>query len=265
MEQSTFKNKKGIYGIVNKENNFIYIGQTKQKFNKRYWHHQWKLRNNLHDNTHLQNAWNLYGKDSFYFFVIESIKDNEQLNNLEKTYIKLYRDENRCYNIQDGGQCSTSYIRTEEQKRSIGEKNKINMLGRQHSEETKKKMSDIHKRNRYNEHNYVITDEQALLVKQSLIQGVKPKTISTELDIPYKIVNNILSGDTWNRVYVDGWTEFQNNRKKTTRFTYEDCLEVYNLYMEGKHTQQEIAEIYGKTRGTIINAINKIRENINIR
>lgn len=260
MEQNIYKSKKGIYGIINNMNGFIYVGQTKQRFNKRYWHHQWKLRDGTHDNIHLQNAWSLYGEENFEFFIIECIDDNDILNDREEYYIKRYREKECCYNIQDGGQNSTGYIRTEKQKKSIGEKNRIHMLGRKHSEETKIKMSEAHKNNRYNEDNYIITDEQALLVKQSLIQGVKSKEISIELNIPYRIINNILSNDTWSRVYVDGWTEFQANRKKTTRFTHEDCLEVYNLYMEGNHTQQEIAEMYGKTRHSIANAIKKIRE-----
>ena len=39
----------GIYKITNILNNKVYIGQTRQPFKKRFWHHSWKLKNNTHD------------------------------------------------------------------------------------------------------------------------------------------------------------------------------------------------------------------------
>ena len=44
VEESKFKKEIGIYKIVNLANGKVYIGQTGQNFQRRYWHHQWKLR-----------------------------------------------------------------------------------------------------------------------------------------------------------------------------------------------------------------------------
>lgn len=258
-EQQEFKDKKGIYAIINCANDFIYIGQTRQKFNKRYWHHRWKLRDNSHDNPHLQNAWNVYGESSFEFIVIECIENNEELNSIEEGYIEYFKELDCCYNISDDNQPFSSYVRTEEHKRSIGEKNRINMLGRKHSEITKKRMSDAHKGKHYNEINYKITKAQAFTIKKSLINGIEATDIAEELGISYKIVNNILSNDSWSRVYVDGWEDFKSNRAIRKRLSDEECVEIYNLYQTGSHTQQEIANIYNKSRHTIANAIKKIK------
>lgn len=141
LKENEFKNNKGIYIITNKINDKVYIGQTRQRFIKRYWHHLWKLKDNSHDNIHLQNSFNLYGEDSFIFEVLESVEDNDKLNEVEVKYISYYRELDRCYNIQSGGQVVLNYERTLEQRKSIGEKNRIHMTGRTHTEETKLKMS----------------------------------------------------------------------------------------------------------------------------
>lgn len=254
------KDDSGIYLIINTINNFVYVGQTKQKFKKRYWHHCWKLNDNSHDNIHLQCAWNKYGADAFQFVIKESVDDFEKLNELEEKYISMYREQGKCYNIQDGGQKTGGYERTDEWKKVVGEKNRQHMLGRKHSEETKRKMSESHKGNHYNKDNYILNEELAYEVKTRLMKGEKPSLIANDLNIPYKTVNGILSNNTWECVHIDGWDEFRNNRKTWSRFSYEDCVEVYELYISGKYTQQELADMYGKTRHSIANAIKKVEK-----
>lgn len=258
-EQHKFKDKKGIYGIVNNINNFVYIGQTRQRFNKRYWHHHWKLRGNSHDNIHLQNAWNLYGESNFTFFIVECVENNEELNVLEEKYIGEYRVLECCYNIQDGGQVYSYYTRTDEHRKSIGEKNRQHMLGRKHSNETKKKMSESHKGRHYNEENYKITEKQAFTIKKLLVDGVEAPIVAEELGISYKIINGILSNNSWSRVHVDGWDEFRNSRERKSRLTNDECLEIYKLYETGNYTQQELGIIYNKTRHSISNAIKRAK------
>lgn len=260
VNESENKNDKGIYAILNTANSFIYIGQTRQRFVKRFWHHQWKLRNGTHDNCHLQNAWNLYGEDSFEFFIVESVDDNNSLNHLEEKYIQFYRENNRCYNIQDGGQTIYRYNRTEEQRKSIGEKNRVNMTGRKHSEETKRKMSESRKGQHYNENSYSITQEQAFSIKTSLVNGMRPSDIAKNMHVSYKIVNNILSNNAWSRVTVEGWDIFRANRQKTFRLTTDECIEIYNLYLTKKYTQKELAIMRNKSRHTIANAIKRAKK-----
>jgi group I intron endonuclease len=108
------------------------------------------LNNDKHDNQHLQRAWNKYGQDNFEFIVIEDCSVDE-LSDREKYYIKLYKDMDLAYNIHDGGDEGYNLGKhlSEETKRKIGEKNRINGLGRKVSDETKDKMSKSHKGKKY--------------------------------------------------------------------------------------------------------------------
>lgn len=137
--------KIGIYGIRNLVNEKIYIGKTGMNFGDRWDSHRSLLNNGKHDNPHLQKAWDKYGQDNFEFIIIEDCGIDE-LSDREKYYIKLYKDMGLAYNIHDGGDEGYNLGKhlSEETKRKIGEKNKINGLGRKASDETKEKMSKSH-------------------------------------------------------------------------------------------------------------------------
>ena len=140
-------NRIGIYGIRNKINNKIYIGKTAMNFGDRRDNHYSLLNNGKHGNIHLQRAWNKYGSENFEFIIIHDLQENEDLNELEKKYIAQYKEMNLAYNISEGGEYAVGQHKplSEETKRKIGDKNRINMLGRKASEETKRKMSESHK------------------------------------------------------------------------------------------------------------------------
>lgn len=135
----------GIYGIRNLINGKIYVGKTGMNFGDRWDSHRSLLNNGKHDNPHLQKAWNKYGKDNFEFIVLEDCEIDE-LSDREKYYIKLYKDMGLAYNIHDGGDEGYNLGKhlSEETKQKIGEKNKINGIGRKASDETKLKMSKSH-------------------------------------------------------------------------------------------------------------------------
>lgn len=59
-----------IYTITNKINGKIYVGKTYNFFNRKS-QHKCALRENTHENRHLQRAWNTYGEDSFIFEILE--------------------------------------------------------------------------------------------------------------------------------------------------------------------------------------------------
>lgn len=248
INEDTMKDKHGIYMITNKTNKMVYIGQTMQRFQKRYWHHKWRLNDGSHDNQHLQNAWNLYGADAFEFTVVEVVEnyDNSGLDNLEIKYIKYYKERGCCYNISDGGCGIRGVERTSEWKRKIGEKNRINMLGKKHTEETKRKMSESRKGKHLHRSTDTLNGELAFDIKTRLMSGESPSNISRDLGITYNSVNGILSNNTWSHVHVDKWDEWRNARKTWTRLTPEDHKEIYRLYAEEGYTKYELAEVYGK-------------------
>lgn len=72
--------------------------------------------------------------------IIEILEDCSNINEKEIEYIKEYKDLGICYNISDGGDGGSNLGKhlSEETKRKIGDKNRINMTGRTASDETKK-------------------------------------------------------------------------------------------------------------------------------
>lgn len=141
----------GVYRITNIVNGKSYIGKTGMNFGDRWDNHKSLLRNNHHSNPYLQSAWNKYGESSFEFAVVESVNDSGLLNELEIQYIKQYKEAGLSYNIHDGGDGGLNLGKhlSDETKRKIGEKNRVNMTGRKLSEETRRRMSEAQKRRQY--------------------------------------------------------------------------------------------------------------------
>lgn len=95
----------GIYMIQNLVNGKIYIGQSGDIEEVRWRDHKRELRNNKHENTHLQRSWNKYGEDNFEFTIICEC-DESQLNTMEEYYIfeLMSYDDRVGYNKTYGGE-----------------------------------------------------------------------------------------------------------------------------------------------------------------
>lgn len=83
----------GIYRIRNLVNDKCYYGSSKE-IEKRWNRHKNELRNNKHNNSILQRAWNKYGSDNIIFEIVE-ICEEEELIDLEQQYL----NKNPAYNI----------------------------------------------------------------------------------------------------------------------------------------------------------------------
>ena len=145
----------GIYCIENIVNDKKYIGQSVDIIH-RFYEHKSDLNANKHYNTHLQNAWNKYGKDNFIFYVIEECVLN-MLDEREKYYIKLFGSNmlEFGYNKNSGGKgithelieklscAATKNIWTNERKKQLSEKmagENNPMYGKKHTEEAMTKI-----------------------------------------------------------------------------------------------------------------------------
>lgn len=93
--------KCGIYYIQNIITKQVYIGQSVD-IDRRKQKHIYDLRNNKHQNTHMQNSFNKYGEDNFEFGIIR-LCDKSQLDELEIAYMELYNAKKEGFNICDGG------------------------------------------------------------------------------------------------------------------------------------------------------------------
>lgn len=133
---NTFKNKCGIYAIVNLFNNKVYIGST-ISIRKRWTDHRSNLRNGYHKNQYLQNSWDKHGEVNFVMCVIELCdkKDLVSLSNREDYWINLLKSCSRGtgYNLKSAGEHP---LFGEETRRKI----RNAKLGTKHSEATKLKI-----------------------------------------------------------------------------------------------------------------------------
>ena len=106
-----------IYRITNQINKKVYIGQTKNKFNRRYPAGEWWI---YSKNKHLKDSAKKYGVDNFKLDIIDYAFSKDELDIKEKSYIVLYKSNNRLYgyNNDDGGH---NGVQNEETRKRMSE------------------------------------------------------------------------------------------------------------------------------------------------
>ena len=139
------RNKVGIYSITNTANGKRYIGQSTDIYG-RMSNHKTRLKQNSHKNRSMQEDYN-ESKDLFLFETL-CYCGKDDLDDMEKHYISLYQSTNpeHGYNIESGGYHKRSMC--ESTRRKLSERfgnGRANFLGRKHTAESKKKMSESHK------------------------------------------------------------------------------------------------------------------------
>lgn len=152
----------GIYKLFCTISGKSYIGQSKNVAQRVKNHFKW-LCENCHWNKHLQNSFNIYGRDAFLAEVLEYC-DQEVLTEREQFWIDKYGFEN-LYNMCPAAGSTAGSKRdypSEETRKKIGDGNRgkfvsletrqkqskalvgnQNAKGAKLSEETRKKMSDF--------------------------------------------------------------------------------------------------------------------------
>lgn len=119
------KNGSGIYKILNKINNKIYIGQSRN-LTKRLIEHKNTLMNNTHFNEHLQRSWNKYGEDNFEIAIIENC-NIEDLYERENYWINFYNsyDSKYGYNVTIPPKDELYFGHSEESKKKMSESKRV--------------------------------------------------------------------------------------------------------------------------------------------
>lgn len=112
-----------IYTFTNKENGLVYVGQTIQEFEVRYYAHIYQaLRTKVHNKFY--NAIRKYGKESFITEIIHVVESDDinyiidELNRLEIIEIHNHDSLKNGYNSQDGGRGKIDYVK---RGKTIGE------------------------------------------------------------------------------------------------------------------------------------------------
>jgi group I intron endonuclease len=125
----------GIYCIENSINGKMYIGSSKNI--KRRWHeHLSELRLGHHDNDYLQKSYNKYGKDIFFFYVMDEIPEDE-LSDAEDIYIRYYDTRESGYNLVNGGNRNRRLKFTKESRKRLSKA----QMGKVHTQDHKNRTS----------------------------------------------------------------------------------------------------------------------------
>lgn len=119
MKQNIKKNKSGVYRIRCVGNHRDYIGSA-VKHLSRWSAHRSMLERKIHNNRHLQNAYNKYGKDSFTYTLLEECAE-EDLTQKEQYWIDTY-DFDSLMNSSPTATTSLGFKHSNESKKIISEK-----------------------------------------------------------------------------------------------------------------------------------------------
>lgn len=119
-----------VYILTNNINGKVYIGQTIRSLRERWCHHYGSA--NRGCKKRLYQAIRKYGKDSFSIRTLRKAISREQLNRLEKYFIKEYKSNNSefGYNLTIGGQSGPPLKRTNKIKKErapISEETRLRM------------------------------------------------------------------------------------------------------------------------------------------
>lgn len=179
-------------------NNKVYIGQTIRQYKRRWYDHKWALKNNKHNNIHLQRAYNKYGENVIEFTLIEECEENI-IDDREKYWIDFYEscDREKGYNIELGG--NKNKIISEETKQKLREFFKGTRKGKENPMYGKKlpteRIEEIRLMNQGSSDK--LTEEDVSRIKKLLIKDVKMKDIAKKFNVDYTTISKINTCVNW--------------------------------------------------------------------
>ena len=214
----------GIYTIKCLSNEKIYVGSAID-LNGRKAQHFYRLRNNKHDNSYLQNAYNKYGEENFLFEIIEVVDKVENLILFEQKYIDKFAQQNELFNLRKIAKNNLGLKHTDEaisKMMKCGQEN--GMYGKKHTEEAKQKMSQ-HRKNRPLSEQHKQNMSLARMGKKG-----KPHTDETKQKL-----HNANKGE--------------NSPK--AKLNWEVVRKIREEYLSGDFTYKQLGEKYGVYKTTI--------------
>lgn len=201
----------GIYKIINKKNNKLYIGSGKN-LNDRKRSHFTSLKQNSHNNQHLQNAWNKYGQNAFKFKTIEKVDDTFKRWKREQEYLDSYRlsgNWNKLYNIQ---KAVNNHFLAEETKQKMSKSSKgenNSFYGKTHTKETREKISKTkngttlskeHKEKFINAPKKLSDKDVVEIRGRWFLENIPRKILSNEYGVKENTISTVTNGYTFKHI-----------------------------------------------------------------
>ena len=156
----------GVYLIINRVTNKVYVGSTSKPFSVRWGTHRSFLRRGTHGNRYLQASWNKHGESAFEFLVLER-RLPEDCWAIEQRWMDFHKSLDRefGYNLGPAGKAMLGMKHGSKVKKKISDASKrawnseghremmsAKMTGRKRSEEFRKRMSEIKRGSKNVEH-----------------------------------------------------------------------------------------------------------------
>lgn len=128
----------GIYKILNKANDKIYVGSA-FIMHTRWQQHRSALKLGKHPSKYLQASWNKYGEENFEFIVLEIVNNRQKLAEREQHWIDLTKCHNRefGYNSRPKAENNSGLSPSNETREKLSKA----LTGKKRSEDTRAKMS----------------------------------------------------------------------------------------------------------------------------
>ncbi len=128
-----------IYKVTNIINGKVYIGQTTQGLHRRRGDHERSSRNGS-STTYMSRSFNKCGLDNFEWEIIERCDSKEELDEMEFHYIVSYRSNIKKfgYNYTLGGEGTLGCFPSAETRKKLSESHK----GRKMTDEAKRKQKE---------------------------------------------------------------------------------------------------------------------------
>ena len=183
----------GIYQIISKIDDKKYIGSSTD-INRRMTDHKRYLKNNIHRNKFLQNAWNKHKEDNFEFILIE-VCEKEQLLSKEIEYINFFKSNDRNFGYNIAHPITTTQDISREFIKNYNNKKLYNKIYKNNSS---KKMSETKRKKgkaSYIKLNWQIVREIRKLVEEN--KEINYSTISRIYKVHRSQISRIINNVNW--------------------------------------------------------------------
>lgn len=233
----------GIYKITNLVNGKVYIGQSKDIYNRYNSKHKYAYKQNKVSHYHLYQAFQKYGLNNFSIEVVE-LCQKEKLNEREIYWIKYYDSYNNGYNMTPGGTFFSPKVfskETEEKRKQTREKNQS-------------LKSENHPRAK-------LTNEEVVAIRQRYKQGEHSFSIYQDYKNIYphfEVFQRIILGKTYISAGNIPTDEEKKRNSSTRKLNDSQIIEIRKAYYENNESQTSLANKYNLSQSSIKDIINRV-------
>jgi len=192
--------KIGIYKIENKNNGKLYVGSS-NNIKHRLYQHKRLLKKGEHHSVKLQNAYNKYSGNNFIFDIIEILDDESLLIEREQYWIDTLNSYDNGYNSRPIADSPLGIKCSEETKKKISEFHK-KRIRKPHTEETKRKLSEHFKGKTGPNKGKKMSEETKKKISESKKGKSSNRKGSKHTEETKKKLSQIRKGIKWNPNYV---------------------------------------------------------------